>query len=161
MCGIAGIVELKKREIPIALLKDMNDAIKHRGPDDEGYILIDDNTGRFRLYSGGDSPKDIREKFPDVVRPGDIFPGNIGLSHRRFSIIDLSSRGHQPFMDKNGACCVVFNGEIYNYLELRDKLSKEGVSFRTESDTEVLIESYKRWGLDCFGYLNGFWAMAL
>ena len=161
MCGIAGIVDLEKREVPIFLLKEMNDAIKHRGPDDEGYILIDNNTARFRLYSGKDSPTDIREEFPDVVRPGDIFPGNIGLSHRRFSIIDLSSRGHQPFMDKNGACCVVFNGEIYNYLELRETLSKEGVSFRTESDTEVLLESYKRWGLDCFAYLNGFWAMAL
>jgi asparagine synthase (glutamine-hydrolysing) len=161
MCGIAGIIDLDRKAIEPGLLLAMNQAIAHRGPDDEGYVLIDQAASRLRHYAGPTSPEEIRIRFP-VLRPGPPAEGfNIALGHRRFSIIDLSSAGHQPFFDPAQECCVVFNGEIYNYVEVRDELVAKGFTFRTQSDTEVLLAAYKCWGLDCFEKLNGFWAVAL
>ncbi|HQU31711.1 MAG: asparagine synthase (glutamine-hydrolyzing) [Planctomycetia bacterium] len=161
MCGIAGIIELGGEKIDPGILKSMTDVIRHRGPDDEGYVLINQATSRFRSYSGHDSPSSIQE-LHSRFQPSEIdFDGNIGLSHRRFSIIDLTAAGHQPFFDHDHSCCIVFNGEIYNYIELRVELEKEGIQFRTHSDTEVLLESYKAWGVECFKKFNGFWALAL
>jgi asparagine synthase (glutamine-hydrolysing) len=139
----------------------MNDAIAHRGPDDEGYVLIDEVRSRATQYSGPASPPEVRARFP-ILTPRHAADGsNIGLCHRRFSIIDLSSAGHQPFFDADQEFCIVFNGEIYNYVEIRDELKASGIAFRTASDTEVLIAAYKYWGPDCFEKLNGFWALAL
>lgn len=161
MCGIAGIIDLDRKPVEPALLLAMNQAIAHRGPDDEGYVLIDQASSRVRHYSGLTSPADIRNRFP-LLRSGLGAHGfNIGLSHRRFSIIDLSSAGHQPFFDPKQEYCVVFNGEIYNYLEVRDELIAKGFTFQTGSDTEVLLAAYKCWGTHCFEKLNGFWALAL
>src|SRR5262249_6046405 len=161
MCGIAGIIDLNRKPVEPALLLAMNQAIAHRGPDDEGYVLIDQAVSRLHHYSGETSPRDIRNRFPLLksARPADGF--NIGLSHRRFSIIDLSSAGHQPFFDPEQEFCVVFNGEIYNYVEIRDELIAKGFTFQTRSDTEVLLSAYECWGTDCFEKLNGFWALAL
>ncbi len=161
MCGIAGIIDLDRKPVEPGLLLAMNQAIAHRGPDDEGYVLIDQASSRLRHYSGPTSPVDIRSRFP-MLRPELPAHGfNIGLSHRRFSIIDLSSGGHQPFFDPEQEYCVVFNGEIYNYVEVRDELIAKGFSFHTRSDTEVLLAAYKYWGTDCFEKFNGFWALAL
>jgi len=161
MCGIAGIIDLSRKSVEPALLLAMNQAIAHRGPDDEGYVLIDQASARARHYSGPTSPKKIQDRFP-MLRAGPPIHGfNIGLSHRRFSIIDLSSAGHQPFFDPEQEYCVVFNGEIYNYVEVRDELIAKGFTFQTRSDTEVLLSAYKCWGTGCFEKLNGFWALAL
>lgn len=90
MCGIAGIIELRGEKIDPEILKSMTDVIRHRGPDDEGYVLINQATSRFRAYSGPDSPSSIQE-LHSRFQPSEIdFDGNIGLSHRRFSIIDLT-----------------------------------------------------------------------
>lgn len=86
--------------------------------------------------------------------------GNVGLGHRRLSIIDLST-GDQPQFNDDQSIAIVFNGEIYNYLELRDELRKLGYCFRTNSDTEVIIRAYEHWGVDCQQKLNGMWAFAL
>jgi asparagine synthase (glutamine-hydrolysing) len=86
--------------------------------------------------------------------------GNVGLGHRRLSIIDLTT-GHQPMYSREGDVVVVFNGEIYNYVELREELIGLGHSFVTTSDTEVIIAAYKQWGVDCQQKLNGMWALAL
>lgn len=161
MCGIAGFIDLNGDGISPALLKRMTDVIRHRGPDDEGYVLIDPRTGRHQAYAGSDSPKELRDALPLFQPDGQSPSTAIGLSHRRFSIIDLSAAGHQPFFDVDRSCCVVFNGEIYNYVELRDELAQLGARFRTRSDTEVLLEAYKAWGTDCFARFNGFWAIAL
>ncbi|MEN8215327.1 MAG: asparagine synthase (glutamine-hydrolyzing) [Pseudomonadota bacterium] len=83
----------------------------------------------------------------------------VGLAHRRLSIIDLSSGGHQPMLD--GALTIVFNGEIYNYRELKDELRAMGHTFRTKSDTEVLLESYKAWGTQCLSRLEGMFAFCI
>lgn len=160
MCGIAGIVDLTGAALDPALLKSMTDAIHYRGPDDEGYVLINQATSRYQAYSGPASPESVRAVHPPIAAAGD-FPANIGLAHRRFSIIDLSAGGHQPLFSRDGTCCVVFNGEIYNYVELREELEKLGITFRSTSDTEVLLEAYRFWGTDCFDRFNGFWAVAL
>jgi len=85
----------------------------------------------------------------------------IGLAHRRLSIIDLSSYGHQPMVSSCDRYVIVFNGEIYNYLELREELRALGEIFEGHSDTEVLLAAYRRWGEDCLRRLNGMWAFAI
>ncbi len=85
----------------------------------------------------------------------------IALGHRRLSIIDLSAAGHQPMRDSSGRFAIVFNGEIYNYLELRSELGALGHDFRTATDTEVVLEAYKAWGAEAFQRFNGMWAIAL
>lgn len=127
MCGICGYIHLDKSKRPSEkILKDMADAIRHRGPDDEGYYLKE----------------------------------NAALAHRRLSIIDLTS-GHQPMLNEDASIAVVYNGEIYNFLELKEALIKNGHVFRTHSDTEVLIHSYEEYGEECVKYFNGMFAFAL
>jgi asparagine synthase (glutamine-hydrolysing) len=85
----------------------------------------------------------------------------VGFGHRRLSIIDLSPGGHQPMLDRGGNLCIVFNGEIYNFLELRAELEGLGHAFFTSSDTEVILAAYRQWGVDCVRKLNGMFAFAL
>lgn len=85
---------------------------------------------------------------------------NIGLGHRRLSIIDLST-GDQPMFNEDKSIVIIYNGEIYNYIELREELKKLGYKFFTDSDTEVIIRAYEHWGFDCQNKLNGMWAFAL
>jgi asparagine synthase (glutamine-hydrolysing) len=87
--------------------------------------------------------------------------GRVLLAHRRLSIIDLSPCAHQPMTDESGQVCVVFNGEIYNYRDVRLKLELEGRRFRTASDTEVLLAAYLVWGVECLAHFNGMFAFAL
>lgn len=87
--------------------------------------------------------------------------GRVGLAHRRLSIVDLSSAGHQPMRDESGAITIIFNGEIYNFTELRDTLIASGHYFRSHSDTEVIMAAYLQWGIDCLVHLNGMFAFAL
>jgi asparagine synthase (glutamine-hydrolysing) len=86
--------------------------------------------------------------------------GNLALGHRRLSIIDLGT-GAQPMSSEDGNVTISFNGEIYNYVELRDELRALGHRFRTDSDTEVMIEAYREWGNDCQQHFNGMWSFAL
>jgi asparagine synthase (glutamine-hydrolysing) len=86
---------------------------------------------------------------------------NIALGHRRLSIIDTSDGSNQPFISNDGKLIIVFNGEIYNYVELREKLKNYGIKFHTNGDTEVLLAAYEHWDEDCLQYLNGMWAFAI
>src|SRR4029453_7427055 len=86
--------------------------------------------------------------------------GPLGLGFRRLSIIDLGG-GHQPMSDAEGAVWVIFNGEIYNFRELRQELESRGHRFRTKSDTEVIVHGYKQWGTDVFDRLNGMFGVAI
>jgi asparagine synthase (glutamine-hydrolysing) len=93
---------------------------------------------------------------------GDVYiDNNIGLGHRRLSIIDLSSEANQPFQYQDSEYYIVYNGEVYNYLELRKELEKRGYSFRTTSDTEVVLASYIEWKEECFHKFNGMWSLAI
>lgn len=87
--------------------------------------------------------------------------GCVGLGHRRLSIIDLSPSGHQPMLDVKEELCIVFNGEIYNFVDMRIELLSKGHSFQSKSDTEVILEAYREWGNDCLSRLNGMFAFAL
>jgi asparagine synthase (glutamine-hydrolysing) len=87
--------------------------------------------------------------------------GTVGFGHRRLAIIDLSPGGHQPMHDEANGLSIVFNGEVYNYLDLRERLQAKGYKFRTRSDTEVILAAYCNWGLDCLRHLNGMFAIAL
>ena len=87
--------------------------------------------------------------------------GDVGLAHRRLAIIDLSPGGHQPMHDEVNQLSIVFNGEIYNYLDLRDILRAKGHTFRTQSDTEVILAAYSEWGVECLSRFNGMFAIAL
>jgi asparagine synthase (glutamine-hydrolysing) len=160
MCGLAGIVNLEGGPSSLPLLLRMSARIRHRGPDDEGYALLHRNSGAVLEFGGPTTVRDVRSRLP-LAGPQPDGCYDVALAHRRYSIIDLTSGGHQPFFDSARSCCIVYNGEIYNYLELREELRKKGHSFRTASDTEVVVEAYKEWAEACFQRFNGMWALAL
>jgi len=85
----------------------------------------------------------------------------VGFGHRRLSIMDTSKAGHQPMSDQSGFIHIVFNGEIYNFVELREELTQMGETFKSDCDTEVLLCAYRAWGMDCLTHLNGMFAFAL
>ena len=87
--------------------------------------------------------------------------GNVGLTHRRLAIIDLSTAAGQPMCNEDGSLWITFNGEIYNFHELRRELEKQGHVFRTHSDTEVIIHAYEEYGRDCLERLRGMFAFAI
>lgn len=127
MCGIAGIISLREK-IDRSLLKQMTDAIIHRGPDGDGFWFNQNHTA--------------------------------GLGHRRLSIIDLTHQADQP-MEYNGRYVIVFNGEIYNYLEIKEFLVKKGYVFKTTSDTEVLIALFHEKREKCLEDLDGMFAFVI
>ena len=87
--------------------------------------------------------------------------GPLGLAHRRLSVIDLTKAANQPLADITGQYWITYNGEIYNFKAIRQELEATGARFKTQSDTEVLLEAYKRWGLECLDHFNGMFAFAL
>lgn len=100
-----------------------------------------------------------RHRGPDDQ--GIFVNGNISFGHNRLAIIDLSTAGHQPMKSKDGNFVIIFNGEIYNYRELRVELEKKGRTFNSKSDTEVILESYQEYGIDCLNKFNGIFAFAI
>ncbi len=110
------------------------------------------------LTAGRDA---MRHRGPDDAGEWWSGDGRVGLGHRRLSIIDLSSSGHQPMIDRTGELAIAFNGEIYNFADLRTTLEGAGVSFNSHSDTEVLLAAYRIWGEDCLSRLNGMFAFAI
>ncbi len=158
MCGISGILCLEDgKTADLHLLRAMTGLISHRGPDDEGYFLYSAANGG-HLYSGKDSSAPIQELHPPLDLQA---KASLGFGFRRLAILDLSPAGHQPMSDAQLGLHIVFNGEIYNYLELRDELRQLGYEFHTQSDTEVILKAYHAWGEGCVGRFNGIWAFAL
>jgi len=103
----------------------------------------------------------LRHRGPDDAGEWWSADGCVGVGHRRLAIIDLSATGHQPMQDAGGGLCIVFNGEIYNFADLRQELRAKGHAFRSNSDTEVILAAYREWGTDCLSRLNGMFAFAL
>jgi asparagine synthase (glutamine-hydrolysing) len=128
MCGIAGYIDFKNKTDPF-VLKNMIEALRHRGPDFISHEVIS------------------------------IPSAQLGLAHARLSIIDLSDRANQPM--HNESFVVVFNGEIYNYLEIKKLLINEGIEFNTDSDTEVLLAAFRVWGYDCVKRFIGMFAFVI
>lgn len=154
MCGISGYYSFHK-SISSTNILEMNQAIKHRGPDDEGFWLY--NAGEGVSFSGGDSTQKIKDQFP-VLKDGN---SNIALGFRRLSIIDLSEKGHQPMLSENEQIIITFNGEIYNFKKLRKELESLGYSFHSTSDTEVILKAYQEWGNSAFAKLDGMFAICI
>jgi len=154
MCGITGIVSKKGFVAPL-WIEGMTDKIKHRGPDDEGYLAINSHKRKCNTLIGKDSKtKGLNIKY--FNQNADIF-----LGHRRLSILDISYRGHQPMSDNSEDIWIIFNGEIYNYIEIREELMKIGYSFKTQTDTEVILYSYEEWGEACLKKFNGMWSFVI
>ena len=103
----------------------------------------------------------LRHRGPDDAGVWWSGDGRVGLGHRRLAVIDLTAAGRQPMSDGSGTLQVVFNGEIYNYRELRSELQQLGHAFRTATDTEIILEAYRAWGDGCLSRLNGMFAFAL
>lgn len=150
MCGISGIVDFSGRPVNTGAAIKMASVLAHRGPDGEGAVFFrrDAPPLRFRQL---DEPR-VAEKSSGAFAV---------LAHRRLAIIDLSERGSQPMTDRGGRYWIVFNGEIYNYIELRNRLKEKGYAFASDSDTEVILCAFKAWGTDCVHELNGMFAFAL
>lgn len=132
------------RVIPEKII-EMSTLIAHRGPDDVGHVLID--------------TRGVQRPYDFSARNGDLSGYDLALANRRLAIIDLSSLGHQPMAAQG--CTLIYNGEIYNYLELRAELSAQGHAFESRSDTEVLLHAYLEWGVNCLSHLNGMFAFAI
>ena len=126
MCGITVVISQNDHPVDGSIIQPMTDAIKHRGPDGEGF------------YYGK----------------------NFAFGHRRLAIIDLDERSNQPMTGVDDLV-ITYNGEIYNYIELKDELIKQGYEFKTESDTEVVLSAYHYWGAECLDKFNGMWAFAI
>jgi asparagine synthase (glutamine-hydrolysing) len=137
MCGIALLLRGGSGG-SAAELRAMTDLVQHRGPDGSGFLYLD------RTLS--------------PCSPGDAW--RVGLGHRRLSILDLSAAGAQP-MAYRDRLWVTYNGEIYNYVELRADLEALGHAFRSTSDTDVLLAAYDEWGIDAFRRLRGMWGLAI
>src|SRR5882672_6322257 len=131
MCGIAGLVMFGGRPLEVGVLERMTAILAHRGPDGQGIK---------RIESG---------------------PITVGLGHTRLRIIDLSALAAQPMTNDDGSLWITFNGEIYNYRELRAGLVARGVQFRSASDTEVIVRLYEAEGEACFDKLDGMFALAI
>lgn len=119
------------QESVLSRVKAMNHAQTHRGPDDEGIEIFK------------------------------VSDGYLAFGHRRLSILDLSPAGHQPMQNSGTGDWIVFNGEIYNYPELRRQMEQKGIVFRSNCDTEAILYAYEQWGADCFDYLHGMFALAI
>jgi asparagine synthase (glutamine-hydrolysing) len=133
MCGIFGIIA-RNAQIPAGVLERGTQSLAHRGPDDSGTILL-------------------RDAGPDAVE--------IGLGNRRLAILDLSALAHQPMHDAETGNWIVYNGEIYNFRDVREELARLGTSFISHSDTEVVLKAYAQWGEGCLTKFRGMFAFAL
>jgi asparagine synthase (glutamine-hydrolysing) len=163
MCGITGIIKtIASREITNQTIT-MLETIKHRGPDGEGLVLIDDigdviPTARTEfMYNFPDKSYHPKRRVESLLHQ----PFQIAFGHRRLSILDTSPQGHQPMCSHDEMIWLTFNGEIYNYIEIRQDLEKRGHKFTTGTDTEVLIEAYKAFGVDCLSHFNGMFAFVI
>ena len=130
MCGIYGYISVEGK-VDVQVLRRMGDALKHRGPDDEGEMILE----------------------PEGL--------SVGLGHKRLSIVDLSAAGRQPMANEDQTIWITFNGEIYNYRELKKELEAKGHRFRSNTDTEVIVHLYEEMGTGCLQKLRGMFAFAI
>ena len=158
MCGIYGIWNRDGRSVDLGALCRATTMLRHRGPDDEGYLLVDTRAGRVVPCVGPDS-------MPGTGLPriesyqGEPF--DLAFGHRRLAIIDLSVAGHQPMSSPDGRQWLIYNGEVYNHKEIRRELRGRGYDFHSDTDSEVVVAAYQEWGPQCVTRFNGMWALAI
>lgn len=162
MCGIAGIISHSNTICVKQWLHQASRILQHRGNDDDGFVLFNDTQQYCSKFEHQFCPHSSLpylqytplENIPDTAY-------KIGLLHRRLSIIDLSEYGHQPMCDELGNVWITYNGEIYNYIELRKNFIQKGIRFFSNTDTEVVLKAYLYYGKNFVHYLNGMWALAI
>ena len=137
MCGIVGIIGFKA-PVSAEILERATQSLAHRGPDDGGTVILRDSASR-------EANQEIE----------------IGLGNRRLAILDLSPLGHQPMNDPATGNWIVYNGELYNFREIRLRLEKAGLQFNSLSDTEVILKAYAHWGENCLNEFRGMFAFAI
>ncbi len=163
MCGIAALFSSEPALLG-ELARKMATAVRHRGPDGEGFVTFSARDFAATALGGPDTstavyaaqlayaPEQHAESIRDAV---------VALGHRRLSIIDVGATGHQPMCTSDRRYWIVFNGEIYNHVELRAELEKLGYAFVSHSDTEVILNAYREWGERCLDRFNGMFAFVL
>lgn len=147
MCGIAGIVDLQGFDQ--RSLVGMTHLIDYRGPDGYGFALLGpDSSPTMEVFHN-------KDPHPTQAQP------IVGLGNRRLAILDVSAAGNQPMQTEDGLYTITFNGEIYNYKEIREELEHVGIRFLSHTDTEVILRAYRHWGEECLQRFNGMWAFAI
>jgi asparagine synthase (glutamine-hydrolysing) len=158
MCGILTIVNNKINAGSANLIRACS-IIRHRGPDDEGFLTWVPGEGP-KIWAGSDTAASTLAHWRyDTLAPGQQF--KVGFGHRRLSILDLSPAGHQPMRLEEAGLSITFNGEVYNYLEIRAELEALGNKFVTKTDTEVILQAWAKWGVECLHKFNGMFAFVL
>jgi len=156
MCGINGIFS-KNSHIDLKKYYDAHILLKHRGPDDEGFVAGTRYSEDIYFLSG-EGTSGASKRFQNILSMTEQCSWIIG--HNRLSIIDLSDHGHQPMLDVLHNYTLSYNGEIYNYIEIRQELKSLGYTFFSDSDTEVVLNALIEWGVEAFSRFNGMWALA-
>lgn len=160
MCGIAALIGRAGMDMA-PYVRAMCARIRHRGPDDEGYALVGSD-GEPRFLGGPDTPADCFDSgLPYAPTEGPDVGATMAVGHRRLSILDLSAAGHQPMSDDARRQLIVYNGEVYNHLELRKELESLGHRFHSHSDTEVVLAAWRQWGESCLERFNGMFAFVI
>jgi asparagine synthase (glutamine-hydrolysing) len=152
MCGIAGLIFSERSPDAGPLITRMTQSLHHRGPDDGAAVLFGGHGA-----SVVQRPLGARNETVEWGR----FDATLALGARRLAVIDRSDAGRQPMSASGGQAWIVFNGEIYNYVELREELAARGMTFTGRGDTEVALAAYRAWGADCFSRFRGMWALAV
>ena len=142
MCGVAAILKSIEVACPASVLDRMRDEVRYRGPNDQGSVFL----RHFGSHWDGVTPRGS--------------DWEIGLAHRRLSILDLTPAGHQP-MFYGAELWISYNGEVYNFIEIRSELRRLGYEFRSSSDTEVILAAYDQWGPECFSRFRGMWGLVI
>ena len=158
MCGIFALINLHANS-STSPIKIGAEIIAHRGPDDEGFLLWD-GIEQPKVFSGKDTHADTVQSHALLSLP-ETYNWQIGFGHRRLSIIDTSPLGHQPMKLDDHGLSITYNGEVYNYLEIKEELIQKGHKFLTRSDTEVILHAWAEWGSECLHKFNGMFAFVL
>jgi asparagine synthase (glutamine-hydrolysing) len=163
MCGIAGIISFKGAKNQISAIKNMTDSLQKRGPDDEGFLLFNDKP---LPYFGSKSSKYNYNSALNYIPINHIdtaqnTKSNLAFGFKRLSIIDLSYTAHQPMCNDSKRYWIIFNGEIYNYKEIKKELQDLNHRFYSNSDTEVVLKAYIQWGTKSLQKFNGMFAFAI
>ncbi len=158
MCGILSIVNTKGSVRSEQLISACS-IIRHRGPDDEGFLTWSPG-GQPAIWAGDDTASSTLNHWKyNKLLQGQTF--KVGFGHRRLSILDLSPAGHQPMIYEKAGLAISFNGEVYNYLEIKEELLKLSHQFVSTSDTEVILHAWEEWGVKCLDRFNGMFAFIM
>ena len=147
MCGICGEIDFHRGQVQPDSIGRMCHVLAHRGPDDEGMV-----------FTKGEESVALQR---GTKLPSEEARFEVGFGHRRLAIIDLSGAAHQPMCNEDGSLWIVFNGEIYNFQDLRIELENKGHVFKSRSDTEVILHAYEAWDVECLNRFRGMFSFAL